>query len=111
MKTPMLLRWLVCLCLLPSLASCGLFARRPAPAPLVRTEVLSVPTIAYRPLPSALTVQLLPPPPPPLLCELDGTAAVCVLDALATIPAWDAALQACNADRRKAAVLGAANGQ
>lgn len=110
MKTLLWLRSLACLCLLPWLTSCGLISR-PAPAPLVRAEVLSVPTIAYRKLPDALTDPLLAPPLPPLLCELDGTAAVCVLDGLAQLPAWQAFGEMCNADRRKAALLGTTDGQ
>ena len=109
MTTPMRPRWLACLCLLLLLSSCGLVSRN-APAPLVRTEVLSVPTIAYRPLPAALTAPLPTPPLPPLLCELEGAPAVCALDALAQIPAWDATVQMCNADRRRAALLGATDG-
>jgi hypothetical protein len=67
--------------------------------------------MVYQPIPDALTAPLLPPPRPSLLCELGGAPAVCVLDALATIPAWDVALQMCNADRVKVRTLGKTDGQ
>lgn len=109
MNTLMLPRWLACLCLLPWLASCGLFQPRPAPPP--RTEIIEVPTIAYQPLPGALTAPIPGPPAPPLACRDGAQAVPCVLDALATIPAWQAALDLCNADRRRAAALGVTDGQ
>lgn len=102
-------RWLASLCLLASLASCGLLPQR-EPAP-TRTEVVTVPAIAYRPVPGVLTAPIPEPAPPPLACTLAGVAAPCVLDALATIQAWRAALELCNADRRKTALLGASDGQ
>ena len=68
--------------------------------------------IAYRPLDSALTSPIPEPPAPPALCIDDrGEPGVCVLDGLATIPAWRATLQMCNRDRARAAVLGATDGQ
>lgn len=71
-----------------------------------------MPVPAYRPLPAALTAPIPAPPAPLLDCrDANGRAAVCVLDALATIPAWQSALDACNADRRRAAALGATDGQ
>ena len=78
---------------------------------LSRPIAIDVPVIAYRPIPDALTAPILAPPRPPLLCELQGVAAVCVLDALATIPAWDAVLQTCNADRLTTRLLGKTDGQ
>jgi hypothetical protein len=83
--------------------------RTPAPPP--RTEVLTVPVPAWRPLPDILTAPLLPPPAPPARCVLEGRPAVCVLDALALLPAWEAQLATCNADRARAALLGATDGQ
>jgi hypothetical protein len=62
---------------------------------------------AYRSMPAELTAPLLAPPAPRLLCLLNGQAAMCLLDALATLPAYEAALQVCNADRRRVALLGA----
>ena len=78
---------------------------------VTRTEIIAVPSIAYRPLPDALTAPIPLPPPPPRWCKRDGKPAVCAIDALATIPAWRAALDAANADRHRAAVLGASDGQ
>lgn len=108
MKTPTALCWLASLYALLLLTGCGLW--RPAPT-VTRTEVIAVPSIAYRPLPDALTTPIPAPPSPPLLCEWNGQAAVCVIDALATLPAWRAALEAANADRRRAAILGGSDGQ
>jgi len=66
----------------------------------------------YTPLPRELTDPIPAPPAPLLFCALpDGTPAGGVLDALATIPAWDAALGMCNADRARAAALGKTDGQ
>lgn len=67
--------------------------------------------MAYRPIPDALTAPIPAPRAPPLLCLLDGSPAFCVLDALATIPAWDTALQTCNADRATVRTLGKTDGQ
>lgn len=100
-------RWLACLCALPLLTSCGLIRR---PAVVTRVQTVEVPVIAYRPIPAELTAPIPKPPRPPLLCELDGRAVMCVLDALATIPAWDAAVELCNEDRRKTRLLGGTDG-
>jgi hypothetical protein len=79
---------------------------------ITRTELISVPTFAYRQLPDSLTAPI-PAPPAPLLNCADGKGwpEVCVIDALATIPAWQATLQLCNGDRAKSALLGTTDGQ
>lgn len=102
-------RWRVCLCVLPLLVSCGLQAPRPT---VTRTEFVTVPIPAYKPLPVTLTAPLPRPPVPLLSCsDSAGWPAVCVLDALATIPAWDAFADMCNRDRARAALLGTTDGQ
>ncbi|KAB2901267.1 MAG: hypothetical protein F9K31_02460 [Dokdonella sp.] len=73
--------------------------------------MVSVPVMVYRPLPAALTAPIPPPPAPPARCTLDGAGAVCVSDALALLPMWQAALEMCNADRARAALLGRSDGQ
>jgi hypothetical protein len=78
---------------------------------LSRPIAIDVPVVAYRPIPDALTAPILKPQRPPLLCNLLGIPTVCVLDALATIPAWDAAVDLCNADRLKTRLLGKTDGQ
>lgn len=86
---------------------------QPKPVPAVtRAEIVYVPIPAYTPLPVELTNPIAEPPAPLLGCS-DGAGwpAVCVADALATIPAWRATLQMCNRDRARAAVLGATDGQ
>lgn len=84
---------------------------RPEPAErVVRTEFVEVPVIAYQPLPGVLTAPIPAPPQPPARCTWGEAPAVCVLDALATLPAWEAALGMCNADRRRAASLGRSDG-
>jgi len=109
MKTPPALRWPLCLFVLLSLASCGLRANKPAV--VTRPVTIEVPVIAYRPLPDALTAPLMKPPAPPALCFLDGQSFVCALDALALLPAYDAIVDMCNADRARAALLGRTDGQ
>ncbi len=86
-------------------------ARPPQPA-LTRTEVPTVPVPASPPLPRELTAPI-PAPPSPLLDCSDGhgAPALCVTDALATIPAYQVALETCNRDRARAALLGATDGQ
>ena len=97
-------RSIACLCALLSLASCGLLPQR---APVVtRTELVQVPVPAYRPLPHELTDPLAEPPAPLPACG----GLVCVPAALATIPAYQAALGLCNADRARAALYGATDG-
>lgn len=65
----------------------------------------------YRPLPTVLTAPLPEPLPPPRRCrQSDGSAAVCVLDALAWIGDLRALLQQANQDRARAALLGGADG-
>lgn len=108
MKMPTAPRWLTCLCALPLLASCGLWQHKPqAPA---RPTVIEVPVPAYRSLPGTLTDPIPTPPAPPARCMLGGVAAVCVLDGLSLLPMYDAALETCNADRARAALLGRADG-
>ncbi len=63
--------------------------------------------IAYRPLDRALTDPLESPARPPARC--DGK--ICADDALATIPAYQAVIATCNADRARAALAGATDGQ
>lgn len=99
-------RSIACLCALLSLASCGLLPQRTPPPTITRTELVQVPVPAYRPLPRELTDPIPEPPAPPFDC--DGR--VCVLDGLVTIPLYQAALDMCNADRRRAALLGATDG-
>jgi hypothetical protein len=94
------------------LASCGLLQRK-APQPTVtRTELVYVPVPAYKLLPSELTAPIPDPPAPLFTCD-DGKGAprLCVLDALAQIPAYQGALQLCNSDRARAALLGTTDGQ
>lgn len=77
---------------------------------MTRVQTIEVPVIAYRPIPAELTAPIPKPPRPPLLCELGGVPVMCALDAIATIPAWDAALGLCNADRLKTRLLGETDG-
>lgn len=102
------LRLLACLCALLSLTACGLLPQRPT---VTRTVTVEVPLIAYRPLPRELTTPLPAPLPPSRNCvDAAGASAVCVLDALATIPRYQAVIGLCNADRARAALLGATDG-
>lgn len=110
MKMLPALRWLLCLFALPLLASCGLRASKPSQV-VTRPIVIEVPVYVYRQLPDALTDPILPPPAPPAMCFLDGQSFVCALDALALLPAYDALLEMCNADRRTAALLGRTDAQ
>lgn len=112
MKMLIAKRWIACLCALPWLAGCGLLRTKPSPPPVPTTEVVRVPELAYVPLPRALTDPIAPPPAPAVLCtDAAGQPAVCVIDALATIPQWRDALDTCNSDRARAAVLGSSDGQ
>lgn len=70
-----------------------------------------MPTIAYQPIPRALTAPIAMPTPPESRCMLDGKPAVCVLDALALIPLYQGAIEACNADRARTALLGVSDGR
>ena len=109
--TPIAKRWLVCLCAPLWLASCGLLQRKPVPV-VTRPEVISVPKIAYRPLPHELTAPIQPPLAPPALCvDSNGQALVCALDGLLTIPSWQATLDTCNKDRARSALHGVTDGQ
>jgi len=64
----------------------------------------------YQVLPEALTAALPVPAPPEARCKhADGSAAVCVADALAMIPGLQALLEIANADRARAALLGRAS--
>lgn len=73
---------------------------------------MRVPEVAYVPLPRELTMPIAAPPAPAALCtDARGAPAVCVIDALATIPAWRDALGVCNSDRARAGVLGTSDGQ
>lgn len=101
----------ILLCALPLLSSCGLFKAKPQPV-ITRTETVMVPVPAYKPLPHELTAPI-PMPPRPLLNCADGKGwpAICVPDALATIPAYQAAIGQCNDDRRRAALFGVTDGQ
>ncbi len=106
MTTPIALRSIVCLCALGLLASCGLLPPKPQ-APITHTEFLTVPVPAYRRLPTTLTDPLVLPPRPLLDCsDGHGAPALCVTDALATIPSYQALVDTCNRDRAKSAALG-----
>jgi hypothetical protein len=103
------LRSMAFLCVLASLASCGLLP--PKPQVLTRPQVVEVATPVYRPVPIQLTLPIAEPPQPAARCALDGKPVVCVLDALGVIPSYQAALQQCNDDRANAALLGSGDGQ
>jgi len=104
--------WLVCLCAPLWLASCGLLPSTPQLPGIPRTELVYVPVPAYQPLPRAWTDPIPEPPAPLFTCpDETGRAGLCVLDALATIPAYQAALAMCNADRARSALAGATDGQ
>lgn len=111
MKTQRVLRSSLCLCALLSLASCGLFQHKPTPV-VTRTEIVTVSVPAYKPLPRELTSPLSQPLPPSTDCvDAAGKPAVCVLDALSTIPVYQMLLDVCNADRARAALFGVTDGQ
>jgi hypothetical protein len=78
---------------------------------VTHSEAIEVPVPAWKPIPDKLTAPILPPPAPPARCVLDGQPAICVLDALATIPLYQADIDQCNADRATTALLGATDGQ
>lgn len=111
MKTLPALRWLICPFVLLSLASCGRSATKPTTQIVARPIVIDMPVVAYRSLPEALTTPLMKPPAPPAMCVLGEQSFVCALDGLALIPAYDALLDMCNADRARAALLGRTDGQ
>ena len=92
-----------CLCVLLLLTGCGL-----AKKPLVvsRPSVIKVAMPTFRTIPESLTTLLSEPPAPPLLCILNDQAVPCLIDVLATIPAYQATLRLCNADRQRTALLG-----
>lgn len=88
-----------CLCALLLLTACGLDRR-----PLVRTELVEVPTVLYAPLPAVLTDPLAAPPPPPFNCRLpSGQATFCALDGLLREEQWLGLLDRANDDRESAA--------
>lgn len=95
MKTLTVPRLLALLCLPLLLGGCGP-ARQPV---LVRPQIVEVPVTRYVSVPTEYTVPLAEPAEPPMLCTYSGLPAVCVLDALATIPLWRAVLEKANADR------------
>ncbi len=112
MKTRNAPRLLASLYVLPLLASCGLLPSKPVQPVVTRTEIVTVSVPAYQPLPSDLTSPIPEPPAPLLACtDSQGRPAVCVLDALATIPAYQAVIAVCNGDRARAALLGVTDGQ
>lgn len=89
----------ICLCVQLLLTACGADRR-----PLVRTELVEVPTVLYAPLPAVLTDPLAPPPPPPFNCRLpNGQATVCALDGLLREEQWLGLLDRVNDDRASAA--------
>ena len=99
MKTA--LRCAICLCVLLLLSACGAARQQ-----TVRTELIEVPTIAYAPLPGALTEPLVAPPPPPRNCLLrHAMPAVCALDALMWAEKWYEVLARANEDRATSAKL------
>jgi len=75
-----------------------------------RPEIIEVPRVAYRPLPPELTAPIAEPAAPPARCVADGKPAICVIDALSVIPAYQAKLRAANSDRASAALLGRTDG-
>ena len=90
------------------LSSCSLLA--PKPTVISRPDIIEVPKLAYVPLPLALTAPVAPPHKPEARCEFKGKPAICVLDALMTIPEFRAAIDAANHDRAAAALLGKTDG-
>lgn len=66
---------------------------------LVRPQTIEVPVTRYVPVPDQYTAPLAVPPMPAMACTFAGQPAVCVLDALATIPLWRAVVEQANADR------------
>lgn len=66
---------------------------------LVRPQIVEVPVTHYVPVPDQYTAPLAEPAAPGMFCTWSGQPAVCVLDALATIPLWRAVVEKANADR------------
>jgi len=105
MKTPMVPLLLASLCLPPLLGGCG-----PArPQVLVRPQIIEVPVTRYVPVPPEYAAPIAAPAVPEKRCTYHGQPAVCVLDALATIPLWRAALEQANHDRADVGKLGGSN--
>lgn len=102
MKTPTAPCLLALLCLLPWLGGCGLAKRQV----LVRPQLIEVPVARYVPVPAAYTAPLPEPSEPEKHCVYREQPAVCVLDALATIPLWRAQLEKANHDRAAVKQLG-----
>jgi hypothetical protein len=73
---------------------------------LVRPQVIEVPVTRYVPVPPEYTAPIAEPDTPEMACTYKGKPAVCVLDALATIPLWRAALEQANHDRADVGKLG-----
>ncbi|MEI2428677.1 hypothetical protein RDV84_00245 [Lysobacter yananisis] len=95
------------LCALLLLTACGAKQQ-----PLIKTELVERPTLAYAELPSDLTEELPAPAPPPRNCMLPGgRPAVCALDGLVHELAWITLLSRANADRATSARLSAAAGR
>ena len=66
---------------------------------LVRPQTVEVPVTRYVSVPREYTAPLAEPTTPGMFCTWSGQPAVCVLDALATIPLWRAVVEKANADR------------
>lgn len=91
----------ICLCVTLLLAACGATKQ-----PLIRTEIVEVPVIRYRPLPATLTESLPRPATPPRSCKhRDGRPAVCALDGLLQIMDWQSVTDRADEDRATSANL------
>ena len=89
-------------CALLLLTACGA-----ARQPLVRTELIDVPTNHYIPLPASLTAPLPYPAPPVANCkDLQKRPAVCAEDGLLWILRWRETVDRANEDRAAASRLG-----
>lgn len=78
---------------------------------VTRPEVIEVPQVSYVPVPTALTAPLALPARPVPRCSQNGNSVICVPDALALIPIYQAIIYTCNADRATTALLGKTDGQ
>ncbi len=96
------LRFALSLCVALLLTACGAVRQ-----PLVRTELIDVPTDHYIPLPVALTVPLPYPAPPAAKCrDAQKRPAVCAEDGLLWILRWRETVDRANEDRAAASRLG-----